>query len=85
MSRSLGLGRGGITWIGGEGEGEMPRVPEPPPLGTLEPEPEPSQFMLYPAASPDQGLRALAAETTGELEVLGLDGDALGVDGREVG
>jgi hypothetical protein len=41
--------------------------------------------MLYPAASPDQGLRALAAETTGELEVLGLDGDALGVDGREVG
>jgi hypothetical protein len=30
-------------------------------------------------------LRALATETTGELEVLGLDGDALGVDGREVG
>jgi hypothetical protein len=30
-------------------------------------------------------LRALATETTGELEVLGLDGDTLGVDGGEVG
>ncbi len=30
-------------------------------------------------------LRALTTETAGELEVLGLDGDALGVDGREVG
>jgi hypothetical protein len=64
----------------------MAREPESPwDLGTLEPEPEPSQFMLYPAASPDPGLRALAAKTTGELEVLGLDGDTLGVDGGEVG
>jgi hypothetical protein len=30
-------------------------------------------------------LGALTAETTGELEVLGLDGDALGVDGGQVG
>jgi histone H3 len=30
-------------------------------------------------------LRALAAEAAGELEVLGLDGDTLGVDGGEVG
>ena len=29
--------------------------------------------------------RALATETAGELDVLGLDGDALGVDGGEVG
>ena len=30
-------------------------------------------------------LRALAAETSGELEVLGLDSDALSVDRSEVG
>jgi histone H3 len=30
-------------------------------------------------------LRALTAETTGELNVLGLDGDTLGVDGAQVG
>jgi histone H3 len=30
-------------------------------------------------------LRALTAETTSELDVLGLDGDTLGVDGAEVG
>ncbi len=30
-------------------------------------------------------LRALATETTGELEVFGLDSDPLGVDGGEVG
>ena len=30
-------------------------------------------------------LGALTAETAGELEVLGLDGDALGVDSAEVG
>ena len=30
-------------------------------------------------------LRALTAETTGELDVLGLDGDTLGVDGAQVG
>lgn len=32
-----------------------------------------------------RGLRPLATETTGELQVLGLDGDALGVDGGQVG
>ncbi len=31
------------------------------------------------------GLRALTAETAGELDVLGLDGDTLGVDGAQVG
>lgn len=30
-------------------------------------------------------LRALASETTSELEVLGLDRDTLGVDGGQVG
>ena len=30
-------------------------------------------------------LRALATDATGQLDVLGLDGDALGVDGAEVG
>ena len=30
-------------------------------------------------------LRALTAETAGELDVLALDGDTLGVDGAEVG
>ena len=30
-------------------------------------------------------LRALATETTGKLDVLGLDGDTLGVDGAQVG
>lgn len=30
-------------------------------------------------------LRSLTTETTGELDVLGLDGDTLGVDGAEVG
>jgi histone H3 len=30
-------------------------------------------------------LRALATETTGQLDVLGLDGDTLGVDGTQVG
>ena len=30
-------------------------------------------------------LRALATDATGELDVLGHDGDALGVDGAEVG
>jgi|SRR3954447_6937129 hypothetical protein len=30
-------------------------------------------------------LRALATETAGQLDVLGLDGDTLGVDGAEVG
>ena len=30
-------------------------------------------------------LRALTAETAGELDVLGLDGDTLGVDGAQVG
>ena len=31
-----------------------------------------------------RALRALAPETTRQREVLGLDGDALGVNGREV-
>jgi histone H3 len=30
-------------------------------------------------------LRALASETAGELDVLALDGDTLGVDGAQVG
>ena len=30
-------------------------------------------------------LRALATETTGKLDVLGLDGNTLGVDGAEIG
>jgi hypothetical protein len=30
-------------------------------------------------------LRALATETAGQLDVLGLDGDTLGVDGAQVG
>lgn len=30
-------------------------------------------------------LVALAAETAGQLDVLGLDGDTLGVDGAQVG
>ena len=30
-------------------------------------------------------LRAFTAETTGELDVLGLNGDTLGVDGAEIG
>jgi hypothetical protein len=32
-----------------------------------------------------RSLRALTAETAGELDVLALDGDTLGVDGAEVG
>ena len=31
------------------------------------------------------GLVALATKATGELDVLGLDGDTLGVDGAQVG
>ena len=34
---------------------------------------------------PNSRLRPLTTETTGELEVLGLDGDTLGVDGGQVG
>ena len=30
-------------------------------------------------------LRSLAAETAGKLDVLGLDGDTLGMDGAEIG
>lgn len=30
-------------------------------------------------------LRSLTTETAGELDVLGLDGDTLGVDGAQVG
>ena len=30
-------------------------------------------------------LRSLTTETTGKLDVLGLDGDTLGVDGAQVG
>ena len=30
-------------------------------------------------------LRALATETAGQLDILGLDGDTLGVDGAQVG
>ena len=30
-------------------------------------------------------LRALATQTTSELDVFGLDGDTLGVDGAEIG
>ena len=30
-------------------------------------------------------LRALATETTSQLDVLGLNGDTLGVDGAEIG
>ena len=33
----------------------------------------------------DHDLRSLATETTGKLNVLGLDGDTLGVDGAEIG
>ena len=33
--------------------------------------------------APDLG--ALATETTSELDILGLDGDTLGVDGAEIG
>ena len=33
----------------------------------------------------DLGLAALATDTTSELDVLGHDGDAMGVDGAEVG
>ena len=33
----------------------------------------------------EQHLRALATETAGELDVLALDGDTLGVDGAQVG
>jgi hypothetical protein len=32
-----------------------------------------------------RSLRSLATETAGELQVLGLDGDSLGVDGSQVG
>jgi hypothetical protein len=32
-----------------------------------------------------RGLTALTTETTSELDVLGLDGDTLGVDGAQVG
>lgn len=37
---------------------------------------------MHPSAS---CLVALTTEAAGELDVLGLDGDALGVDGAEVG
>lgn len=33
----------------------------------------------------ESNLRALATETTSELDVFGLDGDTLGVDGAEIG
>lgn len=33
----------------------------------------------------NEKLRALATETAGQLDVLGLDGDTLGVDGAQVG
>ena len=33
----------------------------------------------------DDHLRALATETTSELDVFGLDGDTLGVDGAQIG
>lgn len=33
----------------------------------------------------EENLRALATETAGKLDVLGLDGDTLGVDGAQVG
>ena len=33
----------------------------------------------------ERHLRALATETTSQLDVLGLDGDTLGVDGAKVG
>jgi hypothetical protein len=36
-------------------------------------------------ASHKKRLRPLSTETTGELQVLGLDGDTLGVDGGQVG
>lgn len=35
--------------------------------------------------NPSRNLRALTTEATGELDVLGLDGDTLGVDGAQVG
>jgi histone H3 len=34
---------------------------------------------------PEKNLRALATETAGQLDILGLDGDTLGVDGAQVG
>lgn len=34
---------------------------------------------------PRADLRALTTEAAGKLEILGLDGDTLGVDGSEVG
>jgi len=34
---------------------------------------------------PSAHLRALTTETAGKLDVLGLDGDTLGVDGAEIG
>lgn len=33
----------------------------------------------------NRNLRALTAETAGQLDILGLDGDTLGVDGAQVG
>ncbi len=43
-------------------------------------------FQLSPRVIPCKAsLRALTTETAGELNVLGLDGDSLGVDGSQVG
>ena len=41
------------------------------------------QASVHPSSR--QHLRALSTETTSELDVLGLDSDTLGVNGREVG
>jgi hypothetical protein len=49
-------------------------------------------YRLLPPHSPfastryaSRGLRSLSSESSSELEVLGLDGDSLGVDGGQVG
>ena len=39
----------------------------------------------FESGRPTTGLRSLTTETTGKLEILGLDGDTLGVDGSQVG
>ena len=41
--------------------------------------------MFYFCITRHERLRALAADAAGELDVLGHDGDALGVDGAQVG
>jgi hypothetical protein len=41
--------------------------------------------MIRPVYSQIDSLVALTTEAAGELDVLGLDGDTLGVDGAEVG